>query len=48
MRRGHRLPKDPIGREVAFDSACNLSADNELGRASRIMERNFIRKGDPS
>jgi len=43
-----RLPKDPMSREIALDNHSNFQADKEMTKASRIMERNFVRKGDPS
>jgi hypothetical protein len=48
MPRGHRLPRDPISKELAKDEKCNFSADREMCKASRVLERNFVRKGDPN
>jgi len=48
MKRGHRLPTDPIAREIALDNCSNFDSDKALTKASRVMERNFIRRGDPS
>jgi len=48
MPRGHRLPRDPISKELAVDENCNYSADREMCKASRILERNFVHKKDPN
>lgn len=48
MRRGFRLPKDLISRELAIDNRNNLQADKAMCKASKVLERNFTRKDDPS
>ena len=48
MHRGHRLPKDPISREIAIDNANNIKSVDVMEKASRVLERNFTRKDDPS
>lgn len=46
-RRSHRLPRDALSREVLADHHSNLNADAALVKASRILEKNFVHKGDP-